>query len=150
MSRPQQLSLLDWTPPEATARFDDIRVRAASIHGRISRAIGAALKDCGVERAEIARRMSGYLGEPVTTNMLNAYASQAREDHAISVPRFIALITATGDRRLLQLLAEDQGWAVIEKRHLPLIELAAVQDKLAELELHRAALKRRARSAGGL
>ncbi len=150
MPQAQQLDLLDWTPPQATVRFDDAAVRAATIHGRISRAIGAALKDCGVERAEIARRMTAFLGEPVSTNMLNAYASQAREDHAISVPRFIALMMATGDRRLLQMLAEDQGWAVIEKKHLPLIELAAVQDKLAELEVHRAALKRRVRTAGGL
>lgn len=150
MAPAQQLDLLDWTPPEATVRFDDATVRAATIQARVSKAISAALKDSGVDRAEIARRMSGFLGEPVTTNMLNAYASQAREDHAISVPRFMALMAATGDRRLLQLLAEDMGWAVIDKRHLPLIELAAVQDKLAELEAHRSALRRRVKTAGAL
>lgn len=148
MPQAQQLDLLDWTPPQAVARFDDASVRAATIHGRISRAISAALKECGAERAEIARRMSAFLGETVTTNMLNAYASQAREDHAINLPRFMALLAATGDRRLLQVLAEDLGWAVIEKKHLPLIELAAVQDRLSELEAHRALLRRKVRAAG--
>lgn len=144
----QQLDLLDWTPPPATVRFDDAAVRAATIHARISRAIGVALKDAGADRAEIARRMAAFLGEAVPVNMLNAYASQAREDHVISVPRYLALMAATGDRRLLQLLAEDMGWAVVEKRHLPMIELAEVQEKLAELEAHRAALKRRVKAGG--
>lgn len=146
MAPAQQLDLLDWTPPPATVRFDDAVVRAATIQARISRAISVALKDAGVDRAEIARRMTAFLGETVPVNMLNAYASQAREDHVISVPRFLALMAATGDRRLLQLLAEDMGWAVVEKRHLPMIELAEVQEKLAELEAHRAALKRRVKA----
>ena len=145
-SASKQLDLLDWEPPPATERFDDATVRAGSVQGRISRAIAAALKDCGKPRTDIAKAMTDFLGEPVTKNMLDAYASQAREDHAISLPRFMALLVATRDRRLLQLVAEELGWAVIERKHLPLIELAQVQEKLGELESHRAALKRRVRT----
>lgn len=142
----RQLDLLEWEPPQTMLRFDDAAVRAGTVQGRISRAIAAALKDCGKPRTDIAKAMTEFLGEPVTKNMLDAYASQAREDHAISLPRFMALLVATRDRRLLQLVAEEMGWAVIERKHLPLIELAQVQDKLAELETHRAVLKRRVKA----
>ncbi len=97
---PRQLDLLsDWTPPAPTVAFDDSAVRAATLDGRISRAIGVALKDAGVTRDVIARRMTEYLGEPVSKNMLDAYASQARQDHAISLSRFVGLLHATRDQR---------------------------------------------------
>jgi len=65
--------------------------------------------------------MSAYLGEDVSENMLNAYASEARDEHIISLVRLIALIHATRDRRPLELIASMFGWAVIERRHLPAI-----------------------------
>src|SRR5258708_6640647 len=103
----RQFDLLnDWTPPEATVSFDDNRVRAANIHAQISRMVAAALTDAKASREMIAAQMSSFLGERVTKNMLDAYASQARGEHAIPMHRFIALIHATGDRRLLQALAE--------------------------------------------
>lgn len=145
-----QLSLLDWTPPEATVRFDDRMVRAASIRAQVCRAIAVALGDCHVPREEIAARMSAFLGERISKHMLDAYASQAREEHAISLPRFLALLHVTQDRRLLELIAEMFGWAVIERRHLPLIELAAVQDRVDELRRTADALKRQAKSRGAL
>ena len=82
--------------------------------------------------------------------MLDAYASEARREHAIPVTRLIALMHATGDRRLLQLIAEPLGWAVIERRYLPMIELAAVQDQRDELAKRADALRRAARAGGAL
>ncbi len=148
ISSNRQLDLLtDWTPPPATVRFDDTQVRAATMEAQISRAVATALRDCPDRREDIAKRMGEFLAEKVTVNMVNAYASQARADHAISLPRFIALLSVTRDRRLLQFLAEMMGWAVIEQKHLPLIELAAVQEKLGELQAAAAALRRKARGA---
>ena len=148
---PGQLDLLrDWTPPAVTDRFDDVRVRAASLSSRICLAISAALKDSGDSRAQVAKAMSDFLGEAVTKNMLDAYASPAREDHTITLARFVALLAATKDRRLLELVAEGMGWAVIERRHLPLIELAAVTERQADLARHADALRRKARQGGGL
>jgi hypothetical protein len=74
--------------------------------------------------------------------MLNGYASEAREQSVITVPRLLALIHVTGDRRLLQLLAEPFAWAVIESRYLPMIELAAVQEHEAKLRRHADQLRR--------
>lgn len=94
--------------------------------------------------------MSGYLGEEVSQPMLDAYASVARDQHRISVTRFIALVHATGDRRLLELLAEPVGLAVIERKYLPLIELAAIREQEDELRKRRKALARRSRGEGAL
>ena len=146
MASPRQLDLLnDWTPPETTAAFDPALIRASTIAGMISRAVAAALRDCPLKRAEVAERMTAYLGEAVTTNMVNAYASQAREEHVIPVNRLLALIHVTNDRRLLQALADQFGWAVIEKRHLPMIEAAAIDAHIRELDKRRDALRRQAR-----
>jgi hypothetical protein len=142
---PDQLDLLAWEPPETVARFDDRVIRAATIAGQISHAVAAALRDAddrGLYRDEVARRMGAYLGERVSVPMLNGYASEAREQNVISVPRLLALVHVTGDRRLLQMLAEPFGWAVIEGRHLPLIEIAAIREREDELRRRADALRR--------
>ena len=142
---PAQLSLLEWTPPEPTVRFDEVQVRAATIEARVSRAIAAALKDSVSDRQAVAEAMGEFLGQRVTKNMLDAYASVAREDHPITIARFVALLHATRDRRLRELIAEPLGWAVIDRKMLPLIELAAVQEKQRELHAQADALRRRAK-----
>ena len=142
---PAQLSLLEWTPPEPTVRFDEVQVRAATIEARVSRAIAAALKDSVSDRQAVAEAMGEFLGQRVTKNMLDAYASVAREDHPITIARFVALLHATRDRRLLELIAEPLGWAVIDRKMLHLIELAAVQEKQRELHAQADALRRRAK-----
>lgn len=98
---PGQPDLLDWQAPEAVKRFPEEQVRAASFAARVSRAVAVALADADVDRETIAARMSTFLGERVSPAMLDAYASQAREDHRISVPRLMGLLHATRDRRLL-------------------------------------------------
>lgn len=145
-----QPSLLDWTPPEAVAAFAPAQVRGATLAARIARAVAVALTECKLPRAEVAARMGAWLDEPVSTNMLNAYASVARDQHTIGLPRFLALVHATGDRRLLELFAEMFGWAVIERRHLPLIEMAAVQDRMEDLQRQKDALRRQAKAGGAL
>ena len=148
MARGRQPDLLDWQPPEPVVRFADPAVRSATVNGRIAKAIAATL--AGLDRTEVARAMSEYLGKPVTKHMVDAYASVARDDHVISTARLAALLHATGDRRLLELLAEPMGWAVIERRYLPLIDLAVLQDKQDELRRRGDALKRQARQQGVL
>ena len=144
----RQTDLLEWQPPEPVRRFDDKLVQAASAEQRVARAIAAAL--LGSDRAEIGRQMGDYLGKPVSKAMVDAYASPGREDHVISITRFIALLQVTGDRRLLELIAEPLGWAVIERRYLPLIELAAVREREDELRRQGDALRRQAKSRGVL
>lgn len=141
-----QGDLLDWQAPEPVIRFDPAAVRAATIDGRLARAISAAL--AGHDRMRVAQEMSAILGRPVSKHMVDAYASQARADHAISAPRFMALAHATGDARLLQVMAEPMGWAVIDQRYLPLIRLAAVREHTDRLVREGETLRRQARSGG--
>lgn len=148
-----QMTLLDWEPPQPIARFAPERVRGNTRQQQLARAIGAALRDAdekGLTREDIASRMSEFLGEKVSKNMLDAYASPARDEHVMNLPRFQALLHATGDRRLLELLAEPMGWSVVEKRHVALIELAAIQERQDELRRRADALRRSARADGSL
>ncbi|KAB8123969.1 hypothetical protein D3W54_06895 [Komagataeibacter medellinensis] len=145
---PQQLSLLDWVPPNPVVRFDPNLIRANQFTSRLSRAISVSLETCGRSREQIAAEMSAMLEKPISINMLNAYASVQREGHQISVPRFDALVSATRDRRLLEFMAEPFGWAVIERRYLPAIELAAVSGHKKELTRRENALRRQAMRGG--
>lgn len=115
--------LFNWEPPEIVKRYDDERVRTVSLSHRIARAVSETLSESDLERADVARRMSEFLGEEVTLNMVNAYASPAREDHNISYVRLLALTHATGDVRLLQIGAEMFGHVVAEDKYLDWIKL---------------------------
>lgn len=131
------LDLFDWQPEEPVRRFDEVEVRAASMRGRVAKAVSATLKAAAAEgrnREAVAATMSEWLGEKVSAAMLNAYASEQREDHSISVVRLAALLLATGDVRLLQMLAEVTGHAVVEARFLPWIEVGQIADRKAELD----------------
>jgi hypothetical protein len=142
------MDLLTWQAPQPVASFPADQVRAASLSQRISRAVAATLRDCKLDREEVAQRMGEYLGEPVRVPSLDAYASQAREGHRVPACRLMALVHVTGDARLLQLLADEFGLAVIERRYLPLIELAAVREHEDEVRRHAEQLRRKAKSGG--
>lgn len=141
------LDLLSWKPPEQVQAFPAEKVRAANLRAALAKAVSLALKECEQDREEIAAAMGEYLGEPCPKSMLDAYASEAREEHVINVVRFLALMHATGDRRLLQLLAEPFGLAVIDARYLPAIEDALLDDKIAELTQRRQHARRKWKGA---
>jgi len=143
-----QMDLLSWEPPRPVAAFTPEQVRAVSVGQRLSRAVAQTLRDTALTRAEIASAMGEYLGEAVPVSALDAYSSQAKEGYKIPACRLMALVHVTNDARLLQLLADDFGLVVIERRYLPLIELAAVREH--EDEIHRRAdtLRRQAKSGG--
>ena len=144
----RQMSLLDWVPPQPVAAFSPRLVAASTIAGQVARAVSVALAECGQARDAVAEAMSRVLGRKISKPMLDAYASTARDDHAISVERFAALLRVTRDRRLLELLAEPMGWAVIERRDLALLELAAVEVHRNEMRRVADGLRRQVRSRG--
>jgi hypothetical protein len=140
------VSLLDWQPPQPVARFEPARVRPATFSGQVARAVSEALRDAaaaGLSREEVAARMSAIAGERISKAMLDAYATQAREEHTSSLPRFVALVQATGDRRLLDMLAAPMGWAVIEQADVELIERAALQQHAEEVNRRIKAVQQR-------
>jgi hypothetical protein len=111
----------DYEPRAVVARFDESLVRAANQRARVSRAIAAALRDGAFERAAVAEEMSAYLGERVSEAMLNRYASQGAEDHAIPAHRLIALAVITGDARVINAMLADTGLIAIDQKFEALI-----------------------------
>ncbi len=117
----------------AIPNYPKEKVKAARLRDKISKAVSATLADVeDLERADIAYRMSEFLGVEVPENTLNGYASEARQTNTISVERAIALCHATGDPRLLALIADELGLAVIEAQYLP-----AVWEAMATAEIER-------------
>ncbi|MBI1262980.1 MAG: DNA transposition protein [Rhizobiales bacterium] len=145
--KPAQLDLLSWERDEVIERFEDVNVRAASMRSRIAKGVAVTLNDAALERKEIAKRMSDWLGESVTANMLNAYASESRSEHSISYLRLLALVTVTQDPRLLQLGSELIGHSVISDRYLPWVEVGQLADKKDEIDRAFDATRRYARKA---
>lgn len=138
----QTLDLFDWTPPAITPSFPARLIRAASLRAMASKALSISLKDSGKPRDRIAEEMASYLGEPCSKAMVDAYASEAREEHSIPLIRFIGVINATRDIRLLNMIAELFGWAVVPARYLPAIEEAMLAEKIEELQQRKTAARR--------
>ena len=137
--------LLDWEPPLLVQRYDETQVRAASLRARIAKALAETLKAAPMPREQIAAKMSDWLGEDVSKNMLDAYASEAREEQTVSMLRLAALIHVTGDMRLLQLIAEMFGHAVVDEKYLTWVEVGQLADKKVSIDRAFEAAQRNAR-----
>jgi len=141
------LDLLAWEPPQVTTQVDPEQVRAGTLRGRVARAVAMVLRDCELSREQIAERMSDFLGEEVSKPMLDAYASQAREEHTISAIRLAALAHATSDIRVLQVLIEALDYAVIPARYLPAIDAEIKAERAEELAQRAEELRQQAQQA---
>jgi len=111
-------------PPRVTVDYGpDAPVRTQDVSQTIAKAVSQTLADDGRSREDIAAAMSDYLSEQVSKAMLDAYASPARETHAISLERAIALMAVTRDARLIgEVLPKE--YAVIPAEYLPAIRAA--------------------------
>lgn len=128
------LDLFGWQSPRLVERFEEKSISTASLRARIARAIAETLKDSVLTREAIAEGMTKWLGEKVPKNMLDAWASEAREEHTIPFLKLLALIHATGDVRLLQLGAEMFGHSVVEDRWLPWVEVGQLADRKEDID----------------
>ena len=107
---------------------------ALDFNGRISSAMARAIEEArerGLDRFDIARRMSDVLGTEVTKGMIDAYTSQARETHTISLVRFVAFARATGCMWLWNVVLADEGLTILQGEEA-LLAQAAFARKQAE------------------
>lgn len=136
--------LSEWTPPRVAVTFEATeRVRAISFGQRISRAVSEVLRDSSRSREEIAAAMSDFLGEEMSKNMLDAYASTARESHTISLERAFALLHATGDARIFGMELSRFDYAVIPERYVGAVEDAMIEDQKEQLKRRQLAARRK-------
>ncbi len=96
-------------PPLPARRDADL----AGLERVIAATVARILKEDDRSRDEIAGRMSALLAEEVTRWMLDAYASEARDNHNISAARFLALVAATERFDLLDAALRRIGAAVL-------------------------------------
>jgi len=127
------LDLFEWQPPKVAAGFAPERLPGGRLASRIARALGMALKECGKSRAEVAAEISAELGYPVSADMLNAYASEAKEGHRISLECFIALVGATGCTDLIGLVTEPSRLVAVPAKFEALIELNLIEEHEREV-----------------
>ncbi len=144
------MNLLDWTPPAVPAmRYEKPEeVRAAGLRSSFLRAMRLAEEASDKSREQIASDMAAYLGEEVSKAVLDQYMSESRETYTINVIRFLAFIHATRDFRLLSLLAEPFGLAVIEEKYLGAVEEAMCAEQMEALDKRRVLARRKWRGAG--
>lgn len=138
--------LLSWQPERVAVGFDAGDLRGNRMASRISQAVSLALKNCDRSRAEIARMMSADLGYTVSEATLDAYASEAKETHKITLERFIALIEATGCHDLLGFVADIFGYACVPQKFAALIELHQIEEHEREIAARKQALQSKWRS----
>ncbi|MBB4016702.1 hypothetical protein GGR16_001708 [Chelatococcus caeni] len=125
----------DFQPAPVVARFGEEVVRAGTLAARLSRAVSQCLRDCGLSREVVARRMSEFLGEDVPVSMLEAYASQAKAGtHQISATRLIALVSVTGDERPLNALLDAAALIAVPSRYEALLKRERAKELKDELE----------------
>jgi hypothetical protein len=111
--------------------------RAADLAGlakRFAASAALALKEDSRSRDEIAGAMSALLDEPVSKAMLDAYASEAREQHAIPAHRFWALIAVTERFDLLDHRVREIGAAVLVGEELHAARLGHLQAQRRRLD----------------
>lgn len=107
---------------------------ALDFNRMLSGIISKALRETPISRAEIAARMSEMLGDDVSVNMLNAYASPGRADHNMSLIRFIAFTRATQQPWLWSAVLKDEGITILVGEEQRLAQLGLAQAKRREAE----------------
>ena len=141
--------LFSWEPPQVAASYGEEVAGRGALDNRIARSIGRALKDArenGRTRAQVAMRISEFLGRTISEDMLNKWSSEASGQHRISLDAFIALIEATGAHELLGLVTNGFGFVAVPERYRDLIELHLIEEHEREIASRRQALEARVRA----
>lgn len=141
--------LFSWKPPKIGVGYSDEVTGRGALDNRIARMIGHALRDArddGLNRAEVARRMSGFLGRQISEAMLNKWSSEGSEDHRIPLDAFIGLVHATGSLRLLGFAPGEFGLTVIQAEYAEMIEERLLDDHIEEMQARRQVLATRRRA----
>lgn len=109
---------------------------------RLARAMKRAAEQCGHDRYEIAARMAQFLGQDdFSKTTLDAYISEAKTDHNISLYRFKAFCRATRANWLWDFVVADEGLTVLEGDEARLANIALKQQELERVSAELKALK---------
>lgn len=125
----------DFTPPEpVAAQLASDLAGGGTLDMKIAKAVAHAMADSGKPRSKIAEEMSDYLGQRVTENMLDVYASQGRRDHKITLERFMALIEVTGCTDLLAFVCAPAGYVAVPRQYEAVIRKHQLREARERLD----------------
>jgi hypothetical protein len=106
-------------------------------------------RERGITREMIVTRMSAYLGEVMSENMLNAYTAQSRDKHEINLRRAMAFDAALQEDVLLALYAQKRGGRrVITAEDAAYIELGRIHQEEKDLAERKRALQAMLKAKG--
>ncbi len=92
----------------------------------VKRTLALDIRECRWSREEIALRISVLTGKPCSISTLDAMIAESK-DHRFPAEWVAAWVTATGSRRLLDLLCEEAGYYVADMTMRDLAELARLR-----------------------
>ena len=127
-AHPDQLGFTFNTPKPASGP-----AALAGLEQRICRAAATVLNSDSRARAVIAAEMSELLDEPVSKEMLDAYASPARTEHKVPMSRFLALVAVTGRHDLLDPLVREIGAALLVGEEVLTARLGHLRRQIEQL-----------------
>lgn len=125
---PSQLGFTFEPPAPARSAAD-----LAGLDRLIAAGVARSLREDDRSREEIAGAMSSLLGEEVTKFMLDAYASEAREQHNISAGRFLAFIAVTNRYDILDHVLRRIGAAALVGEEIVTARVGDLRARIAEL-----------------
>lgn len=105
---PDQLGFT-FDAPQPARREGDL----AGLPRLVAGIVGQVLKEDARSRDEIAGAMTALIGEEISRFALDAWASEAREQHNVSAARLLALIAVTSRYDLLDVLLRRIGAALL-------------------------------------
>lgn len=136
--QPAQLGFTFEPPTPATMDAD-----LAGLDRLIAASVADMLKNDPRSRHEVAGAMSGLLGDEVTKAMLDAYASEARDNHNISASRLLAIIAVTERFDIADVLLRRIGASVLVGEELLLARLGNAKAQRAKLDEEIRTLRKR-------
>lgn len=106
----------------------------AGLERRIAGTVATILNSDQRTRSVLAAEMSDLLDEHVSKEMLDAYASPAREGHKVPMSRFLALVAVTGRHDLLDPLMREIGAGLLVGEEVLTARLGHVRRQIEELK----------------
>lgn len=140
---PSQLGFTFDTPSSCLSDAD-----LAGLGRVIAAGVARALREENRSRHEVAGAMSALLDEEVTKAMLDAYASEARDQHNISAGRFFAFVAVTRRYDILDHVMRRIGAAALVGEELVTARAGHVKARIDELKAELKDIERQVRPIG--
>lgn len=144
MSRDRDIATPDMFGAFSPAQPGSLAMSVEIAH-TMSEALKAAYLTRQIDREQVAARMTQLIGSKVSVAMLNAYTSEARETHNVSLERAIAFDHATESYALLELHARKCNARALRGNDVLLAELGRIAEEKRELAERERALRTLAR-----